>query len=113
MEEYRGKTSQWVGSNYLSCFGDDIILRNNPFEIKHDEEQYITNPHAKILLDYNATENEPNPRKFVVATYELQYEKGKVIILGLYTDDLKGNQRFWRFFDSLIFQYVLGEKLHR
>jgi glutaredoxin-related protein len=110
-ERWANESSQWIGSNYLCCFGDDIIFRNNPFDAKHDEEQYITNPHAKILLDYNATENEPNPRKFVVATYELEYEKGKVITLGLYTDDIKGNQRFWRFFDSLIFQYVLGEKV--
>jgi glutaredoxin-related protein len=112
-ERWANETSQWVGSNYLCCFDDDIIFRNNPFDIKHDEEQYITNPHAKILLDYNATENKPNPRKFVVATYELEYKKGRVLTLGLYTDDLKGNQRFWRFFDSLIFQYVLGDKVHR
>jgi len=112
-ERWLNETSQWVGSNYLCCFFDDIIFRNNPFNIKHDEEQYITNPRAKILLDYNATENEPNPRKFVVATYELDYMKGKVVTLGLYTDDLKGNERFWRFFDSLIFQYVLVDKAHR
>jgi N,N-dimethylformamidase beta subunit-like, C-terminal len=110
-ETWANETSEWVGSNDLCCFGSDIIFRNNPFDAKHSEEQYITNPNAKILLDYNATENKPNPRKFVVATYELEYKKGKVITLGLYTDDLKGNQRFWRFFDSLIFQYVLREKV--
>lgn len=80
--------------------------------IKHNEEQYITNPHVQILVDYNATENERHPRKFVVAEDELDYMKGKVLTLGLYTDDLKGNERFWRFFDSLIFHYVLGEKFH-
>jgi len=112
-ERWANETSQWVGSNYLCCFGDDIIFRNNPFDAKHDEEQYVTNPKVKILLDYNATENEPNPRKFVVATYELDYKKGKVLTLGLYTDDLKGNQRFWRFFDSLIFQYALEDKVRR
>ena len=112
-ERWEDETSQWVGSNYLCCYGDDIIFRNNPFDAKHDEEQYVTNPNVKILLDYNATENEPNPRKFVVATYEIDYGKGKVLTLGLYTDDLKGNQRFWRFFDSLIFQYVLGDKVRR
>jgi hypothetical protein len=96
-----------VGSNYLCCDTRDIIFGNNPFESKHSEEQHITNSRAKVLLDYNATENERHPRKFVVATCELDYKKGKVLALGLYTDDLKGNQRFWKFFDSLIFQYVL------
>jgi hypothetical protein len=68
-ERWLNETSEWVGSNYLCCFDDDIIFRNNPFDIKHDEEQYITNPRGKILLDYNATENKPHPREFVVATY--------------------------------------------
>jgi hypothetical protein len=102
-----------MGSNYLSCYSDDIIFKNNPFDIKHDEEQYITNPRAKILLDYDATENEPNPRNFTMATYEIEHEKGKVLTLGLYTDDLRENQRFWRFFDSLIFQYVLEDKVRK
>ena len=111
-ERWEDETSQWVGSNYLCCFEDDIIFNNNPFDAKHDEEQYVTNPNVKILLDYNATENEPNPRKFTVATYEFDYKRGKVLTMGLYTDDLKGNERFWRFFDSLIFQYVLGQNVH-
>jgi glutaredoxin-related protein len=111
-ERWEDETSQWIGSNYLCCFDDDIIFNNNPFDIKHDEEQYITNPHAKILLDYNATENEPNPRKFTIATYEFDYKRGKVLTMGLYTDDLKANERFWRFFDSLIFQYILAQKVH-
>jgi hypothetical protein len=101
-----------VGGNYVCCYSDDIIFRNYPFEIKQDEEQYITNPNVKILLDYSATENKPNPRKFVIATYELDYKKGKVITLGLYADDLKENERFWRNFDSLMFRYAFGEKVH-
>ena len=65
------------------------------------------------MLGYNATENEPHPRYFVITTYELDYLKGKVLTLGLYADDLKSNERFYRFFDSLIFQYVLGDKFPR
>ena len=111
-ERWANETTQWIGSNYLCCYGDDIIFRNNPFSIKHDEEQFVTNPSAKILLDYNATENKSNPRKFVIATYAMDYGNGKVLTMGLYTDDLKGNQRFWDFFDSLIFEYVLRDKSH-
>jgi hypothetical protein len=33
-------------------------------------------------LNYIATENKHNPRKFVIATYELDYKKDKVITLG-------------------------------
>ena len=108
-ERWANETSEWVGSNYLCCFGDDIRFANNPFGVIHNEEQYITNPNTKILLNYNATENESNPRDFIIATYELDYKKGKVIALGLYTDDLLFyNERFKRFFDSLMFQYALG-----
>ena len=53
-ETWANETSQWVGSNYL-CYSCDLRFTNNPFEYNHHEEQYITNPKAKILLDYNAT----------------------------------------------------------
>jgi glycine cleavage system H lipoate-binding protein len=109
-ERWKNETSEWIGSNYLCCWEDKILLNNNPFGMEHDEEQHITNPRAKILLDYNATEDEPNPRKFIVATYELDYKKGKVITLGFYSDHLKKNDRFWRFFDSLLYQYPLGQQ---
>ena len=107
-ERWTNETSEWIGSNFLCCWSLKIKFNNNPFEMGHDEEQHITNPKAKILLDYNATEDEPNPRKFTVATYELDYKKGKVIALGLYTDHFTKNERFWKFFDSLLFQYALN-----
>ncbi|HEY9490684.1 MAG TPA: N,N-dimethylformamidase beta subunit family domain-containing protein, partial [Nitrososphaeraceae archaeon] len=103
-ERWERETSEWVGSNYKCCFSDEFIFRNDPFGITHVEEQAITNPKAKILLDYNATINKPDPGKFVIATYELEYKKGKVITLGLYTvNKLFENERFLRFFDSLLF----------
>jgi hypothetical protein len=108
-ERWAHKTSKWIGSNYLCCSGDKIIFNNNPFGIKQIEEQHVTNPRAKILLDYNATEKTSNPRNFVIATYELDYKKGKVIVLGLFTDYFEGNDRFWRFIDSLFYQYALRE----
>ena len=106
-ERWANETSKWVGSNFLCCWSLKIKFNNDPFGINHDEEQHITNPKAKILLDYNATEDEPNPRKFTVATYELDYKNGKVIVLGPYTDHLKNDKdRFWRFLDSLIYRYA-------
>ena len=64
-----------------------------------------------ILLDYNAT----SPAAFisnmsggvVVATYELNYLKGKVIALGLYSDDIMTNGGFDRYLDSLLLQYAI------
>jgi N,N-dimethylformamidase beta subunit-like, C-terminal len=109
-ERWKNETSKWVGSNFLCCWSLKFKFNNNPFEMEHDEEQHITNPKAKILLDYNATEDKPNSKKFTVATYELDYKKGKVIVLGLYTDHFTKNERFWKFFDSLLFRYALSGK---
>jgi hypothetical protein len=109
-ERWKNETSDWVGSNYACCFSYEFTFHNDPFGITHVEEQAVTNPKAKILLDYNATINKPDPGRYVIATYELEYKKGKVITLGLYTvNKLFENERFLRFFDSLLFQYTLGD----
>ena len=105
-ERWAKETSEWVGSNYL-CYSCDIRFTNNPFEYRHHEEQYITNPHDIILMNYNASlSNYPLPIRPVIATYELNYQKGKVISLGIYSEDIIGNGRFDRYFDSLLLQYA-------
>ncbi len=109
-ERWKEETSEWTGGNYKCCFRWEFIFRNDPFGITHVEEHYITNPKAKILLDYNATINRPDPGQIVIATYELEYKKGKVITLGIWTvNKLFENDRFLRFFDSLLYQYALKE----
>ena len=113
-ERWANETTEWVGSNYCECWGvDNIRFANNPFGVIHNEEQYITNPNAKIILDYQAYdvgESKFLPSDFKIATYELDYKKGKVITLGLYTDDLLfKNDKFKRFFDSLMYYYVFRE----
>jgi hypothetical protein len=114
-ERWAKETTEWVGSNYCECWGvDNIRFSNNPFGVRHNEEQYITNPDAKIILDYyayNTSKNTFLPRDFKIATYELDYQKGKVITLGLYTDDLLfKNDKFRQFFDSLLYYYVFREQ---
>lgn len=105
-ERWAKETSEWVGSNYL-CYSCDIRFTNNPFEYTHHEEQYITNPHDIILMNYNASlSNYPLSSRPVIATYELNYQKGKVISLGIYSEDIIGNGRFDRYFDSLLLQYA-------
>jgi len=126
-ERWENETSQWIGSNYL-CYSCNITFANNPFEYKHHEEQFITNPEVKILLDYNATisehnnlqevksnnsdiENNKDPTKISknvrIAAYEHDYKKGKVIALGIYPNGaLMNDDRFNRFFDSILLKYT-------
>ena len=106
-ERWKNETTQWVGSNYISGIAK---FSNNPFDYLPHEEQYITNPKDIILLNYNATRSGPNSNKIgsaVVATYELNYQKGRVIALGLYSDDIIINGTFDRYFDNLILQYAV------
>jgi hypothetical protein len=137
-ERWAKETSEWVGSNYL-CYSCDIIFTNSPFGYQHREEQYMTNPKDKILLDYNASviarhntigiedtndstmayhSNVTNPpsqnstTKMKIATYELDYGRGKVISLGIYADDIIKNYRFNKFLDSLLLKYTLKDKAH-
>jgi N,N-dimethylformamidase beta subunit-like, C-terminal len=105
-ERWAKETSEWVGSNYL-CYSCSIRFTNDPFEYRHHEEQYITNPHDIILMNYNASlSGYPIQTRPVIATYELNYQKGRVIALGIYSDDILSNGRFDRFFDSLLLQYA-------
>ena len=98
-ERWNKETSQWVGSNYL-CYSCQITFANDPFEYKHHEEQYITNPNDKILMNYNASLlNYPTTslKKPLIATYELDYKGGKVVSLGIYSDDIITKDKFDRY----------------
>ena len=105
-ERWAKETSEWVGSNYL-CYSCDITFTNDPWEYQHHEEQYITNHNDKILMNYNASLSHytiPSLRP-VIAAYELNYQKGKVISLGIYSDDIITNERFEKYLDNLVLQY--------
>jgi hypothetical protein len=111
-ERWAKETSEWVGSNYL-CYSCDITFANDPWEYEHHEEQYITNHNDKILMNYNASLlHYPIPSlRPVIATYELNYQKGKVISLGIYSDDIITNERFDKYLENLVLQSV--EKQHQ
>ncbi len=106
-ERWPNETSQWVGSNYM-CYSCNVTFPNNPFQYRHHEEQYLTNPNDKILMNYNAsmTNKDSKPMKILIATYALDYKKGKVIVLGIYSDDVISNSKFSRYFDSLLLRYT-------
>jgi N,N-dimethylformamidase beta subunit-like protein len=119
-ERWRQETSNWIGSNYL-CYACKIVFSNNPFGYKHHEEQYITNPTDKILIDYNASivhsppfiNYKPPVKKPIIATYSLDYQKGKVIVLGIYSDDIITNSKFYQYLDNVISTYAPPPVPHR
>jgi hypothetical protein len=112
-QRWKKDTSDWVGSNYL-CYLCKIRFLNNPFGYKHHEEQYLTNNKDVILMNYDADlllqRYHPPMAKPVVAAYELSYQKGKVIVFGLYSDDIIFNGKFDKFFDRLLLQDALTQR---
>jgi hypothetical protein len=105
-ERWRNDTSKWVGSNYL-CYRCVNKFTNDPFGYTPHEEQYITNPHDIILLNYDASSSNSiiSRLKPIIASYELNYQRGRVIALGIYSEDIISNGRFDRYLDSLLLQY--------
>jgi plastocyanin len=115
-EAYFDDKKEWVGSNFL--YGDiaaPVFFLDNPFNYTHFEENYVSNPNATILYDYGAKipEDVLNDNNAItypkIATYELNYGKGKVIMLGLYSQRLAGNEAFMDFFDRIILPRAVGQ----
>jgi uncharacterized membrane protein len=109
-ERWKNETSLWVGSNSL-CSSCRITFANNPFAYRHHEEQYITNPNDTILLNYKASVLSLNPKtvknatsahSLTIAAYELNYRKGTVIVLGMYSDAIVDHPNFLVFLDHLL-----------
>jgi hypothetical protein len=121
-ERWSNETSKWVGSNfyYWGGLSYNIEFKNNPFNYTHSEEQYITNPHAKIILNYDAVA--PDYRYFgyprpLIAAYQMSYKMGKVVALSIFSDTLirqEGffsdyntyNKNFISVFDNLLLQNI-------
>ena len=110
-ERWLEENSEWVGSNYASKCKTfkNYKLSNNPFEYNEHEEQIITNVNARILLDFNFTvHTESNisspidPSTCQIAAYEMDYKKGKVIHIGIYSDKIIFNKNFNLFLRDII-----------
>jgi hypothetical protein len=106
-ERWAQETSQWVGSNYL-CYRCISAFGNDLFEYRPHEEQYISNHNDSILLNYDAQIGKAkiDNNRPMIATYELNYQKGKVVALGIFSDDVIGNATFNKFFDRLLTKYA-------
>jgi hypothetical protein len=114
-ERWYNETKDWVGGNFLdNSISTKITFANNPFNYTHFEEQFVNNPNDKILIDYlvKFPGNYDFPSGFnsnntKIATYELNYGKGKVIMIGLYAQLLMRNEAFLKFFDNEILKRAL------
>jgi hypothetical protein len=110
-ERWAQETSQWVGSNYL-CYRCISAFGNDPFEYTPHEEQYISNQNDSILINYDAVTGKIkiDNKQPTIATYELNYQKGKVVALGIFSDDLIDNTKFNKFFDNLLVRYATATR---
>jgi hypothetical protein len=115
-ERWENETKYWLGSNFYPIYYWDKTyhhLYNNPFNFTGEgggEEQYYdkSNPNIRIILDYNSSDP-----KYPIATYELDYGKGKSLVIGLAAEDILSVrchemcQKFFNFIDELILDHVL------
>jgi len=134
-ERYFDENQTWMGSNFIiNQLDSEVIFGNNPFDYRHFEENHLTNPKALILIDYLAEflyektnpdesiedielkldESNNKNSNFVdsprVATYELDYGKGKVIMMGIYAERLSENTEFQKFFQKIVLPRAIGNK---
>ena len=119
-ERWANETQQWVGSNFMQDpTKDKITFTNNPFNYVHAEEQYVTNAKDKIILDFGAVEHESGVDKLpqnsitkneTVAIYQLDYGKGKVISLSIFSYKLVDNKKFLDFYDKEIIPRALADR---
>jgi len=106
-ERWYNETKEWTGGNFWDKKPYDVNINftNNIFNYVHHEEEYVNNLNDVIILDYGAYATSDNIQK-KIATYKLDYGKGKVIVFGLYGEDILKNKKFLGFFDNMLSEYV-------
>jgi len=108
-ERWVDETKDWAGSNFLTDPAFiPITYPDNPFDYRHIEEQYISNPNDTILLDFQA--NYPKDHKFnpTVASYELNHGKGKVISSSIWGPSVRTSPNLSSFYENIIFPRAVG-----
>ena len=109
-ERWLNENKEWMGSNFFDVPSyEKVHFANNPFNYTHTEEQYVTNPEAKILIDYHAYDIPGKSYQYAtVAAYQLNYGKGKIINLGIWGHIVEDNKTFLNYFDNVIIPLALG-----
>jgi hypothetical protein len=113
LERWENETRQWVGSNFYHFASENyhLAIFNNPFQyrVSYAEEQFISNPEDKIILDYGSSD-----LRYPIATYELNFGKGRVIGTGIWSEQVMGNTQFLKFFDDLLVNYAVpSDKINK
>lgn len=117
-ERYFNETREWVGSNFLvNDISDPITFENNPYDASHFEENYVTNPRATIIHDYEMKlgegyQGDPSDANKTIATYELESGSGKVIFLGIFAEREASNPLFHEFFEKVILMHAFAPYYH-
>ncbi len=106
-ERWVNETSEWLGSNFLPKF-DEAYFKDMPFNYTHTEEQYITNPNATVLYDYKIFDPLSPTLNDTVASYEMKYGKGKVIMTSLFADKMDKDREFFKFFKTILLPRAIG-----
>jgi len=108
-ERFLNENKEWMGSNFFDVPSSvKVYFRNNPFNYTHTEEQYVTNPKAKILINYETTYSSVKYPKPTVAAYYMDYGKGRVINLAIWGHTLVDNKAFLNYFDNTIIPLAFG-----
>jgi len=69
---------------------------------KQTRQSPVISPSQQLLINRNTHIN----TKHIIATYELRYQQGKVIALGIYADDIIASNKFDKYFDSLLLKNI-------
>lgn len=112
-ERWLNETQQWVGSNFLEVPAAEVnaTFSSDHFGYKHIEEQYVTNPQDKIILDFGTLVYEnlalvkyAKYANATVAAYELDSpnNNGRVIMLSIFAHTIFQNPDFLNFYDTKI-----------
>jgi hypothetical protein len=113
-ERWFNETWKWVGSSFLNVPASPKVnatFSNDHFGYKHIEEQYVTNPKDKMILDFGTLVYENPTEKYAkyasarVAVYELDSgnnNNGRVIMLSIFAHTLVLNTDFLDFYDSKV-----------
>ncbi|MGA6988813.1 MAG: hypothetical protein WBX81_00215, partial [Nitrososphaeraceae archaeon] len=71
----------------------------------------VNNPNVTVILDYEARIPATNPFSGAkIATYEMPIGKGKVIVIGIYGENLikENNKGFLKFLDYLLLKSAIN-----
>jgi hypothetical protein len=122
-EHFSNENIEWIGGNFIDVnLAEPVQFSNNPFNYTHFEENALINANAKVLFDYGASFSRENTNPLLialqnlvgmnksptVATYEMSYGKGKIIMLGIYGQNLVNNTAFLNFFDRIILMHAIA-----